>query len=282
MEQCFRCLREGSEVKLLDAIDNNEIIKICEQCALVEDVPVIRRPTSYQLKETQKPYTVYQRLSRMAGMPVKEEDKKVELTLDKIRKPKDYSEPTIRTRYERAEKINKPLHLIDNFHWHIQQARRKKRQTLGQVAAVLGESEVTLKMLEEGKLTDDGDKVIGKIEQYFGLRLRKGEALKEQERIAQAKSPARVLNFDDVTMKNITISDLQRMKEEREKAEMAVELDEELKDRPSDSFENGNLNTSEYEEKKSRGFLSKIFSRNKGKQVIEDVEVFGETELIND
>ncbi|MFH1308309.1 MAG: helix-turn-helix transcriptional regulator [archaeon] len=235
MEQCFRCLRDEEEVRLLDAIDGDEIVRICEECALVEEIPIIRKPTSYQLRETDKPYTVYQRLSRMAGLPASKTEDKVKLTLDKLTKAKNYDKPSFEIKRQQSIARNKPLYLVDNFHWHIQAARRKKHLTLKQVSDALGESEEAVKMIESGDLPGDGDRIINKLEQYFGIFLRKKEFQKEQERIEAVRKPARVLNFDNNSLKTITIADLQRMKLERQKAE--IEEIPEFKDEESSEIE---------------------------------------------
>lgn len=216
MEQCSRCLKFEDEVHLIDAIDNNEVVKICEDCLLTEDLPVVRKPNIYQLKEMEKPYTVYQRLSRMAGMPKdvvkKKEEEKIArgITLDKLRKPRDYSQI--------VRKKAQPISLVDNYHWIIQRIRRKKGLSLKQLSSVLGESEAALKMIESGELPGDYDKVINKIEQYFQVKLKRDEAEKEMARIDNAKMPAKVLKFDSETLGNITIDDLRKMKKAKDEA----------------------------------------------------------------
>ena len=94
MESCIRCERESEEVKLVDAIYNREMVKICEECAISENMPIIRKPSTNQLKESEKPYSVGERMKRMAGIAKneikKEEFKPAVLTLDRLRKPKDY------------------------------------------------------------------------------------------------------------------------------------------------------------------------------------------------
>ncbi len=221
MEICYKCQRSERAVKLLDAIYGSEIVKICEECAVSENIPIIRKPTSFQLNESEKPYTVRERLSKMAGIPLKKpvaEEIKPKVTLDNLRKPKDYSK-IIEDRWQEAKKKNKPLDLIDNWNWHIQMARRDRKLSLSQIGSVTGESELSLKLIEQGSLPDDANKIIGKLEQFFKISLRKSEAEKEIERIEEAKQPARILSFDSESMKNLTISDLRRMKQEREKEE---------------------------------------------------------------
>lgn len=237
MQECSRCGRKEDSVKLLDVISSGEIEKICEECALTEELPIIRRPTSYQLQESEKPYTVRQRLAKMAGVKLKENvqdrvtrDMKAQagvceikgITLDKLRPAKDYSK-IIHNRQELAKKANKPVDLVDNWNWHIQMARRNRKMTLVQIATIIGESELVLKMLEQGNLADDAVRIIAKLEQFFKIKLRKSEAVKEQERIQDAvktlKAPARIINFNKTSLQNLTISDLKKMKDAREHAE---------------------------------------------------------------
>lgn len=232
--RCFRCSRTWEEVKLMDAIYDKEIVKVCEECSLTEDIPIIRKPASFQLKESEKPYTVYQRLSRMAGIPMKKEKMpvqiKTEITLDNLRKPKDYSH-SIQQKQDQVKKANAPVNLIDNFHWHIQMARRDKKISLLQLASMIGESETALKLIEQNNLPDDANRIIGKIEQFFRINLRKTNGEMEQVRIENVKPnirpPVRILNFNRETVNNITISDLRTLKEERKKYEM-IEKDKEI------------------------------------------------------
>lgn len=247
--ECVRCQRNEKVVKLLDAIYENEVVKICEECVAIENIPIIRKPSSFQLKETEKPYTVYQRCSRMAGLPINEERKperqaakireiKPEITLDNLRKPKDYSKLGI-------VKANKPVDLRDNFNWYIQRARRARGISQKQLAATIGESEFVIKMIENGELPDDGLRVIDKMQQFLRINLKKSEAEAEQNRIEAVKKPTRILSFDYGAMKNITISDLQRMKLERERLE---------------------------QEEKEKGFASKIVWKGMSKEEREKKE----------
>lgn len=236
MEECIKCKRTGNQVKLVDAVYEKEIAKICEECAVSENIPIVRKPTSYQLEASEKPYTVRQRLARMSGVRLKDEeireiarkDMKAQagvceikgITLDKLRPAKNYSR-IIQDKSDLAKRSNKPLDLIDNYNWNIQMARRNRKMTLIQLGAIIGESELVLKLIEQGSLPDDANRIITKLEQFFRINLRKSEQEKEQERISQAKQPARILSFNPDSLKNITISDLKRMKEERKDMENA-------------------------------------------------------------
>jgi len=226
-EKCFRCMKSGRVVRLLDAIYGNEISKICEECALIEDIPIIRKPTSFQLAESQRSYTVHERLARMTGVnpnvknetrALRKEDKLPVITLDKLRKPRDYGE-VLRKREERAKIRNQPLNLIENYNWFVQRARRGRKMSLTQLGAIIGEGETNLKMIEDGFLPDDADRIIRKIEQFFQINLRKSGDEQEKGRIEQVKSPARILSFNPKSLNDLTIQDLRKLKQQREKLE---------------------------------------------------------------
>ena len=258
-EKCFRCDKSENQAKLLDAIYGNEIVKICEECSLVEQIPIIRKPTSFQLKESDKPYTVYQRLSRMAGVGFRGQVKQEQprgLTLDNLRKPKDYLK-VMQEKQERAKKYNRPMDLIDNFHWNISMERKKRHMSLTQLGGIIGESETTLKMIEQGFVPDDGNRIIGKIEQYFNINLRKTSA-----KPISKEQPARILNFDQKSLDSLTIEDLKKMKEETEKNQ-----------------EHPGENNETMEEKKSRRSFWDIFKRKKKDEEVltgEDIEIRNE------
>lgn len=299
-KRCFRCLKTENSVRLLDAIYGKEVANICEQCALAEDIPIIRRPSSFQLKESERPYTVFERLSKMSGVPNKKipqqfAEKFQTVTLDHLRKPKDYSE-VLKQREERAKKKNQPMGLVDNYHWHIQKTRRDKKMSLAQLGGIIGESESTLKMIEDGILPDDADRVINKIEQYLQIRLRKGaQATPQVQHITEAKqeikAPARVLSYSKDRLNALTISDLQKMKQDksrydqeeadkdvaskliwqgRTKGEREIELkkeqelkQEEVKKTEEAAVTAANVNGESKEERKSRKSFWDIFKRKK-------------------
>ena len=251
MDTCAKCERNANEVKLLDALDDKEVIKICEECAFSENIPILRKPTSFQLKESERPYSVRQRLSRMAG--IKEENKEdisnitkkimQNINIDTLRKRDLRKE--MDDKFKSAVERNKPLNLVDNYNWLILMERKKRKIMRNQLAEAIGESEEIIKMIENKELPDDALKIIQKIEQYLFVRLRKEtsnsvfpsqkrenkpveirhvEAKTEENELKTRKiewkkeEPVRILRFDPVTANKLTIHDLQRMKEAREKA----------------------------------------------------------------
>lgn len=270
MEECTKCHRSEEEVRLFDVIYENEIVKMCERCAVIEEIPIIKRPTTSQLKEAEKNYSVYQRLKRMAGLEKKEE--KYETVLERIK--------TLDENPELEMPEEKSFNLVHNFHWYIMRARRNKGLSQRQLAMLLGESEEAIKMIERSELPGEPEILIKKVEQFFQIRLRERtekeieeekekfressflrrralekeketegiknesevEILNEEdivssiaygktvntdiEKGSMEKIPARVLSFKPDALKNLTIDDLQKMKEEREKAEKIIKVGE--------------------------------------------------------
>ena len=100
-------------------------------------------------------------------------------------------------------------YLVNNFHWVIMRARRAKHISREQFARDLGESETLVKMIEQGVLPEDDNRIINKIEGYLGINLRKPEF--------ENKTKKRELGFDSVSVGNLTISDLKEMKDKRNK-----------------------------------------------------------------
>ena len=200
-EACSLCGREN--FKLLNAIVDKEIKRICDVCASVDDsIIVIAKPTEQQLREAEKSFTVYERLRRMAGLKLHEDElqsrdasrrREAQVNLAKLAAIRD-DEGFMKRQEERRQH-----NLADDFNEQIQNARNLKGLTQKQLADALVESEDTVMMLERGIIPSDSENTIKKIEQYLRLDLRKKP---EEKRFVDFKSP------------NITIGDLQRMRQE--------------------------------------------------------------------
>lgn len=211
--QCFRCERSDNQVKLVDVIYEREITKICEECLVNENLPVIRKPSSEQLKDSERPYSVAARMRRMSGLPF---EKKTEvfipstITLDKLRKPKDYKS-VLDNRFSQAKEKNQPLNLIDNYNWMIMMTRKNRKISRKQLADAIGESENAIRLIEERFLPDDALRVINKIEQYLNVRLKTSLIP-----MPVYKPIARAIKIDKDFAKNVTIDDLKKLKQAKE------------------------------------------------------------------
>lgn len=69
-EVCAVCGKTNREANLINAVldRENEIVKMCENCAFIEKAVVIPKPSKIQLQDSKIPYTVYERLVRMSGI----------------------------------------------------------------------------------------------------------------------------------------------------------------------------------------------------------------------
>ena len=245
MDECNKCGITGDKARLFDAISDEGIVKICERCSREEDIPIIRRPTSFQLKEAERKHSVYERLSGVKReVKTSEEDKwklkKEEITLREI-VDRNYKNKVQQEKQPRPD-------LIDNFHWAIMRERRARKISQEQMAKEVGESVAAIKMAEQGILPEDDYKLINKMEKYLGINLIRKEF--EGDIKNKTSSPARILNFDRTVVENLTISDLQEMKKKRENAEIQeeeeetdLEEDEEIKDLEDDSVKDNKKNS---------------------------------------
>lgn len=214
MSECFKCGVSGEKVRLYDAISNRGLIKICDDCASREDIPIIKHPTQEQIIESKTPgsKSVRDRLRNM---------QRNNFVIGK--------EPTLRDLVDKKFKTNTfqtPSDLVPNFHWTIQQIRRTRRITREQLAKGIGESEATIRMVEQGILPNGDHKIINKIESYLGVTLRKGSSnsisprqfsldnsLIEKEK--KEEMPKK-LSFNIPATRELKINDLRNMKNRQE------------------------------------------------------------------
>lgn len=202
MNECFKCGISGEKARLFDVISKEGIVKICNNCFFEEDLPLIKRPTSSEIKDVEKQQGYTQKIKALGKTPVIQND---------LNKQENVS---LREIVDRNLKINfkedvKPRpDLIENFHWVIMRERRAKHISREQFARDIGESETLIKMIEQGVLPENDNLIINKIEGYLSINLRKPEFVEQTKK--------RELGFDSVSVGNLTISDLQEMKNKKE------------------------------------------------------------------
>jgi len=220
--ECSKCGVSGSKTRLLDVISREGIVKLCEKCFLEENMPLVRKPANFQLKESgftsksSNRKTVYERLSEISGVqnrkiPEKELLNKQETTLKDI----------VNKNFEIISgEGGSAEDLIDNFHWVIMRARRLKHLTQGQFAKAIAEPEAAIKAIEKGFLPKNNYRLIKKIENYLQIKLLKKETGQKQEFEKE-------ISFDPVTAKTLTIADLQDMKKKKEEEIFKKPIEEE-------------------------------------------------------
>jgi len=221
MEECFKCGVSEDKAWLFDAIGEKGIVKICKKCLSEENMPIIRKPTNFQLEKANQKQTVYERLSHAAGI-----DKKDYVASRPVVPSKQ--ETTLRDIVDKNLKINikeaKPRDdLIHNFHWIIMRVRRSKHLTQKQLAKEIGEPEQAIKMAEQGIIPENNYQLVNKLENYFRIRLVKEDkkSLSIQKNFSQIKEGSGggeqdAISFDPTTTKSLTISDLREMKRKKE------------------------------------------------------------------
>ncbi len=198
MEECFRCGVSGEKVRLYDAISEKGIVKVCSECASIENFPIIKKPTENQIAESQRQKSVRDMLTGMNRRFIGGREVTLRDLIDKNFKGKHIQ-----------------LHpdLIENFHWTIQRIRRNRKITRRQFAKGIEESEATIRMVEQGYLPDNNYKVINKIESYFGVNLHKPGTSGFSE--SPDEQPKR-LDFDRGSVSQLKIADLRDMKKRHE------------------------------------------------------------------
>ncbi|MDP2628659.1 MAG: hypothetical protein Q8P15_02050 [Nanoarchaeota archaeon] len=204
MNECFKCGVQGNKARLFDVILENGIVQVCHECALNEDLPIIKKPTTFQLKESEKePLRFRDYVKQFEKKKIVENDllKKQETTL------KDILDRNVKIKIQ--EGVKPRVDLIDNFHWVIMRARRAKKLTPEQLAKEIGESETAIKLAEKGTFPDDDYRLVNKLENFLRIRIIKTEVAEELK-----KQPKR-LSFDTDVTKMLTIADLQEMKKKR-------------------------------------------------------------------
>ncbi len=209
--ECSKC--GALNVRLFDVITGEGIIKLCQYCLSEEDAPIVKKPTVSQFQSVNKEPSVYERLSKSAGLDANEHKKHV-FGSEQQKQLKE-QEGTLRDLVDRRydhnprEKPKKRDDLIDNFHWIIMRARRNKKMTLTQFAKQLGESEKVVKMIEQGILPEGGGEyaLVRRIETILSINLIRPEFLPNIDHKKQ-------LGFDEFSSKNLTIADLKEMKKE--------------------------------------------------------------------
>ena len=242
---CSFCGASGQKIRLFDAISPKGIVKICELCSRKEDIPILRRPTTFQLKEAERKSEVYKILS--SAREYRESLKKIQDKEAEKQNTNLLLKQIADKNYERfVSSEQKPrLDLVENFQWVIMRARKFRKLTTEQLAREISESEAAIKMAEKGILPEDDYRIINKLGSFLGITLVKNPELQPPE--ISEKQPARILKFDPIMAKNITISDLKRMKEEKDFEKFKTENFEDFEDLDGDFEKNLKENLEEEE-----------------------------------
>jgi ribosome-binding protein aMBF1 (putative translation factor) len=222
MKICFKCGISENKAMLFNVISKKGIVQICRKCSFEENMPIIKKP-SLQPKETEdtKKPSVYERLSNISGVNLrdKKSEKEKELVIKQETNLRDIIDKNFETQIKDIKKKVISRHdLVDNFHWIIMRARRLKHLTQKQLAEAIAEPETAIKKIEEGFFPENNYHLTNKLENYLGIRLMKKESYNSQiqEALPKEKEIPKEINFNPLTTKTLTISDLQEMKKKKE------------------------------------------------------------------
>ena len=194
--ECFICGIKGEKITLFSAIMKDGIVIICEKCSIEEEVPIVKRIGDLRLKESEKNQTVYEKLSKMAGLdPEKHKAKTRKEGYVELKK----SDQELRKLVEKKNPLSFPNlkqtqsqsqgDLIRNYHWAIFNARRFMKMTQKQLAEAVGEPEASIKLVERGILPNDYGLFIKKLQTYLGITLFKNSLRKD---FSLNKSPQKI------------------------------------------------------------------------------------------
>ena len=209
MSECNVC---GAEDRLFEAIAAEEIKKVCRICARKNNWPLIKHETEEQMQNERRfvPVNSYP-FHKEVDKETKEVDEELRSIVVDTIQAGDFPD------------------LVENFHWHIQHARRLKKVSPKQLAEMIAEPEIIVTMAEKAQLPDDYDKIINKLEQFLSINLKK-EPMRVTG-ISNEEFKIKEANVFDVTTDDLR--NLQMVKEsqdaslEKENNEDDVELIEE-------------------------------------------------------
>ena len=257
---CERCDASEYQVRVFNAIHNGRMARFCERCAIIENATIIKSPQASRLKESETE-GIYERMQRISGTAPARRPEKRDTFFRQDRLKELERDPSL-------EIPDKNLNLIDHFHWEIMKNRRRKGLTQKQFARSINESETAIQMIENGKLPNNAEPLINKIERALRIRLRKipyherfttdgprepvllddkgnridiipeeemvfiEEPVEEGEKGEDMESPLRenkALDLKKVDPNRVTIGDLQKLHKRRIEATKLEQVEEQKK-----------------------------------------------------
>jgi|WetSurMetagenome_2_1015567.scaffolds.fasta_scaffold170060_2 ribosome-binding protein aMBF1 (putative translation factor) len=221
MKECYRCGISEDNAEIFHAISSKGIVKICADCNKLEHLPVMKKPTEEQILQSRSPRSksIQERLNAMRGGATQKRLANQDVTLRQI----------IDRKFQSQRQVSQqlPSDLIPNFHWEIQRIKRIKKMTREEFAKGIGESDATVRMIEQGFLPNNDYRIINKIESFLGISLRKQSSgfpdtsrryILDNSLIAKEEKslPPKKLSFNIESSKNPNVAEGKRIKEKYE------------------------------------------------------------------
>lgn len=229
MAECFRCGVSDEQERLFDAISGKGVVKICENCAKHENLPLVQ---PVELVKPEKSKTVYERLSNMAKL---DPEKHRSMLLEKAKNDSMEKQRSVYSKKQdttlkavidsnfQKKNLQPRTDLVDNFHWILMRARRSKKLSQKQLAENIGEPESLIINAEAGIIPNNSDSLVRKLENYFVIKIKKtdspysgvdSENVSKQVNLGDPAVRDRFEKegkFDKEVVENLTISDLQEI-----------------------------------------------------------------------
>ncbi len=166
--ECFNCgATEEEGAKMHKVISDTEIVKVCDKCIKQVNLPKIKKLTEIELEKSEKMEKQGDWRNRVNKQIEDRQSFKIAsthgLTLRDVVERK--MNPSL------AEKTKPKPDLIHNFHWEILKARRQRNLTQMKLGTAIGESEMSIRMIERGVVPTDYHPVIQRLENVLKIKL---------------------------------------------------------------------------------------------------------------
>lgn len=228
MSECFKCGISSEKRELKDAITERGIVKICQKCNELERFAIVQKPTEQQITDSKNLRQVSVQ-ERLKGMTRKGYIGGREVTL------RDLVDKGFK-----SKKFQQPSDLVANFHWKIQTVRRNRKITREQFAKGIGESEATVRMIEQGFIPENNSNLIPRIESYLGISLKRDRGyLEDKPRTFSLEKEleeeeTKKINVEKEETKKLTIRDLLGLKKRKQEQEGKRPVTSDENDYPMD------------------------------------------------
>jgi len=216
-----------------NAIYKNKVIKICESCSQIENLPKINKPTQEQLDKANQRYSVHDRMMKMAGLdklsPLSHDHEIAQRHLAKIKIPEKKQFSDI---------------LVPNYDWNIMMARRRRKMTINQLSEMTKIPIADLNNLEKGILPKNYENIARVIESVLNLPL-----LKETEEKIRL-FPVKKKSEEDLLVearerlfgKDLRLNEEQEIKKQQERLEkLKQEEQREIEEDENEELEEKNI-----------------------------------------
>ncbi len=157
-------LRQQGDAIYVEAIKDGEIIRVLESVAILEDLFILRKIVNPSQQAT----------SSFVQSSVKSKETMRNSTIMFDWKHGKFG----------GKKNNVMQDLVPNFNWEISRNRKLKNMSRLKLAQMINSTEEEVKMVELGELPKDDFVLISRVENVFGINLRKHPASIAQVNIA--------------------------------------------------------------------------------------------------